>query len=80
VGAGPGRARDGFSPRGAASQVARVVNSTEDFTRLPDVRNGALDGPIQVFGEASRHARSAVGMQQLHYGMAIEMEGIVEIA
>jgi len=33
-----------------------------------------------VFGDAGRHARSAVGMQQLHYGMAIEVEGVFEIA
>ena len=41
--------------------------------------NCASDLLIQVFGDAGRHARSAVGMQQLHYGMAIEIEGIFEI-
>jgi enamine deaminase RidA (YjgF/YER057c/UK114 family) len=57
-----------------------MVNCTEEFTRAPDVLNGASDLFIEVFGEAGRHARSAVGMQQLHYGMAIEIEGIFEIA
>ena len=57
-----------------------MVNCTEDFTRVPDVLNGASDLLIEVFGDAGRHARSAVGMQQLHYGMAIEIEGIFEIA
>lgn len=56
-----------------------MVNCTEDFTRAPDVMNGASDLFIEVFGDAGRHARSAVGMQQLHYGMAIEIEGIFEI-
>ena len=32
-----------------------------------------------VLGDAGRHARSAVGVQQLHYGMAIEVEGIFEV-
>jgi enamine deaminase RidA (YjgF/YER057c/UK114 family) len=56
-----------------------MVNCTEDFTRVPDVINGASDLLIEVFGDAGRHARSAVGMQQLHYGMAIEIEGVFEI-
>ena len=56
-----------------------VVNCTEDFVRLPDVMNGASDLLIEVFGDAGRHARSAVGMQQLRYGMAIEIEGAFEI-
>ncbi|MGN6166761.1 MAG: RidA family protein [Solirubrobacteraceae bacterium] len=56
-----------------------MVNCTEDFTRVPDVMNGASDLFIEVFGDAGRHARSAVGMQQLHYGMAIEIEGVFVI-
>lgn len=70
---------------GDLSRVRRIVkllgmvNCTEDFDRVPDVMNGASDLFIEVFGDAGRHARSAVGMQQLHYGMAIEIEGIFEI-
>jgi enamine deaminase RidA (YjgF/YER057c/UK114 family) len=56
-----------------------MVNCTEDFTRVPDVMNGASDLFIEVFGDAGRHARSAIGMQQLHYGMAVEIEGIFEL-
>ncbi len=55
-----------------------LVNCTEEFTHLPEVMNGASDLFIAVFGDAGRHARSAVGMQQLHYGMAVEVEGVVE--
>ena len=55
-----------------------MVNCTDDFTRVPDVINGASDLLIEVFGDAGRHARSAVGMQQLHYGMAVEVEAVIE--
>jgi enamine deaminase RidA (YjgF/YER057c/UK114 family) len=56
-----------------------MVNCTEEFDRLPNVINGASDLFVDVFGEAGRHVRSAVGMQQLHYGMAIEIEGVFEV-
>jgi enamine deaminase RidA (YjgF/YER057c/UK114 family) len=56
-----------------------MVNCTDDFTRVPDVINGASDLLIEVFGDAGRHARSAVGMQQLHYGMAVEVEAVIGI-
>jgi enamine deaminase RidA (YjgF/YER057c/UK114 family) len=58
---------------GELSKVRRIlklrgmVNCTEDFTRVPDVINGASDLLIEDFGDVGRHARSAVGMQQLHY-------------
>lgn len=57
-----------------------MVNCTEDFTRMPEVIDGASDLFVQLWGEAGRHTRSAVGMQQLHFGMAIEIEGVCEIA
>jgi enamine deaminase RidA (YjgF/YER057c/UK114 family) len=41
--------------------------------------NGASDLLVDVLGDAGRHARSAVGMQQLHYGMAIEIEGVIQV-
>jgi enamine deaminase RidA (YjgF/YER057c/UK114 family) len=68
---------------GRVSRVVKLfgmVNCTENFTRMPDVINGASDLFIEVFGDAGRHARSAVGMQQLHYGMAIEIEGVFEVS
>jgi enamine deaminase RidA (YjgF/YER057c/UK114 family) len=70
---------------GDLGRVARVVklfgmvNCTEDFDRLPDVIDAASDLFVAVWGDAGRHARSAVGMQQLHYGMAIEIEGVFEV-
>jgi enamine deaminase RidA (YjgF/YER057c/UK114 family) len=56
-----------------------MVNCTEDFTRLPDVIDGASNLFTELWGDAGRGARSAVGMQQLHYGMAIEIEGVFEV-
>lgn len=56
-----------------------MVNCTEDFDRLPDVIDGASRLFVALWGDAGRHARSAVGMQQLHYGMAIEIEGVFEV-
>jgi enamine deaminase RidA (YjgF/YER057c/UK114 family) len=44
------------------------------------VIDAASDVFLAIWGDAGRHARSAVGMQQLHYGMAIEIEGVFEVA
>jgi enamine deaminase RidA (YjgF/YER057c/UK114 family) len=56
-----------------------MVNCTDDFTRLPNVIDGASDLFADLWGDAGLGARSAVGMQQLHYGMAIEIEGVFEV-
>ena len=71
---------------GDLERVARVVkllgmvNCTVDFTRQPEVINGASDLLVEVFGERGRHARSAVGMFALPRNIAVEIEMIVEIA
>ncbi len=71
---------------GTLDSVARVVkllcmvNCTPEFGDQPAVANGASDLLVEVFGEAGRHARSAVGMQSLPIGMAVEIEMIVEVA
>jgi enamine deaminase RidA (YjgF/YER057c/UK114 family) len=57
-----------------------MVNCTEDFAEPPQVINGASDLLVAVFGEAGRHARSAVGMQMLPSNIAVEIEMIVEVA
>lgn len=56
-----------------------MVNSTPDFGHPPQVANGASDLLVEVFGEAGKHARSAVGMATLPFGMAVEIEMIVEV-
>ncbi len=55
------------------------VNSTADFTDQPKVANGASDLMEQVFGEAGKHARSAVGVPVLPVGVAVEIDAIVAV-
>ena len=57
-----------------------MVNATEDFTEHPAVINGCSDLLVEVFGERGKHARSAVGMQSLPFGIPVEIEAIVEVA
>jgi enamine deaminase RidA (YjgF/YER057c/UK114 family) len=56
-----------------------MVNSTDTFTDHPKVINGFSDLMVAVFGEEGKHARSAVGMNQLPGNMAVEIEIIVEV-
>jgi enamine deaminase RidA (YjgF/YER057c/UK114 family) len=56
------------------------VNSAPDFTRQPEVANGASELMADVFGEAGRHSRSAVGAASLPRGVAVEVDGLFEIA
>lgn len=68
---------------GRVRRVLRLgvfVNSTEDFTDQPKVANGASDLMVQLFGEAGRHARAAVGVAQLPFGVAVEVEAAFEVA
>lgn len=57
-----------------------MVNSAPGFNRQPAVINGFTDLVIQVFGpEKGAHARSAVGMAELPFDIAVEVEGEVEL-
>ncbi len=57
-----------------------TVNAVPDFAQHPEVANGASDLMVQVFGEAGKHARAAVGAGSLPRGVACEVEAIFEIA
>ncbi|MEP6870648.1 MAG: RidA family protein [Anaerolineaceae bacterium] len=57
-----------------------MVNCTEDFERHPEVINGGSDLLNALFGDRGKHARSAVGMQSLPRGIAVEIEFIAEFA
>ncbi len=61
-------------------KVFGMVNSMPDFGEQPKVINGASDLLVEIFGERGRHARSAVGMGALPFGIAVEVEMIVEVA
>ena len=70
---------------GELSAVKRVVKvvafvaSTPDFTGQPGVANGASELLGDVFGEAGRHARSAVGVPVLPLDAPVEVELVVEV-
>ncbi len=60
-------------------KVLGMVNCTEEFGDPPAVINGGSDLLVEIFGDAGRHARSAVGMQSLPRGIAVEIELIAEV-
>jgi len=70
---------------GELSRVRRVVKvtgfvaSTPGFTDHPKVVNGASELFGEVFGDAGRHARAAVGVAALPLGVPVEVEAIVEV-
>jgi enamine deaminase RidA (YjgF/YER057c/UK114 family) len=61
-------------------KLTGFVNSAPDFTDQPKVVNGCSDVFVEVFGDKGRHARSAVGVAGLPLGVAVEVEGVFEIA
>ena len=60
-------------------KVLGMVNSDPNFTDQPKVINGFSDLMVEVFGEKGKHARAAVGMNSLPFGIACEIEMIVEV-
>jgi enamine deaminase RidA (YjgF/YER057c/UK114 family) len=60
-------------------KVTAFVASAPGFTEQPKVANGASDLLTEVFGEAGRHARAAVGVAELPLGAPVEVELIAEI-
>ena len=70
---------------GSLDRVERIVRlggfvcSTPDFTDQPKVANGASELMLALFGEAGRHARSAVGVPALPLGAAVEIDAVVAL-
>jgi enamine deaminase RidA (YjgF/YER057c/UK114 family) len=70
---------------GDLSRVVRVVKlggfvqAGPDFFDIPQVVNGASDLMVEAFGEAGRHARSAVGVYRLPMNFAVEVDAVVEV-
>ncbi len=60
-------------------QVFGMVNCAPGFNRTPEVIDGCSDLFVEVFGEAGRHTRSAVGMAELPFDIAVEIEAILEV-
>ena len=70
---------------GSLDRVRRVVKltvwvaSAEGFTDQPNVANGASDLLVDVFGDAGRHARAAVGVSELPLGAPVEVAVVAEV-
>jgi enamine deaminase RidA (YjgF/YER057c/UK114 family) len=70
---------------GSLDKVERIVklgvfiNSAGSFTAQPAVANGASELMVAAFGEAGKHARSAVGVPVLPLGAAVEVDAIVAV-
>src|SRR5688572_18664465 len=70
---------------GDLTRVVRIVKlggfvqAGPDFIDIPKVINGCSDLMVDVFGDAGRHARSAVGVYKLPLGFAVEVDAIVEV-
>lgn len=60
-------------------RLGGFVNAVPEFTEQPQVINGASDFIVEVFGEAGKHARAAVGVGSLPRGVAVEVDAIFEV-
>lgn len=55
------------------------VQAGPEFYEIPRVLNGCSDLMVEVFGDAGRHARSAVGVYRLPLNFAVEVDAVVQI-
>ena len=60
-------------------KLGGYVQAGPEFFEIPRVLNGCSDLMVEVFGEAGRHARSAVGVYRLPLNFAVEVDAVVEI-
>ncbi|MBV9510207.1 MAG: RidA family protein [Caulobacteraceae bacterium] len=60
-------------------KLGGFVQAGPEFFEIPKVLNGCSDLMVEVFGEAGRHARSAVGVYRLPLNFAVEVDAVVEI-
>ena len=60
-------------------EVRGFVNAVPGFTQHPAVMNGASDVFVEVFGDAGRHARFAVGVPSLPAGAAVEVAAVLAL-
>ena len=60
-------------------KLGGFVQAGPDFIAIPAVITGCSDLMVEVFGDAGRHARSAVGVYRLPLGFAVEVDAIVEV-
>ena len=60
-------------------KLGGFVQAGPDFIAIPAVINGTSDLMVEVFGDAGKHARSAVGVYKLPLGFAVEVDAIIEV-
>lgn len=60
-------------------KLGGFVQAGPDFIAIPAVINGTSDLMVEVFSDAGKHARSAVGVYKLPLGFAVEVDAIVEV-
>jgi enamine deaminase RidA (YjgF/YER057c/UK114 family) len=70
---------------GDLDRIARIVklggfvNCAPEFSEQPKIVNGCSDLLVSIFGDAGRHARTAVGVNALPFNVAVEIDAIVEL-
>jgi enamine deaminase RidA (YjgF/YER057c/UK114 family) len=75
--------RDALGSLDKVKRVVKVfgmVNSAPGFDEQPKVINGFSDLMVEVFGDTGKHARTAVGMAELPFGIPVEIEMIIEVS
>ena len=60
-------------------KLTGFVNSTPDFPQQPQVVHGASNRMAEIFGDAGKHSRAAVGVSVLPLGVAVEVEAVIEV-
>ena len=61
-------------------KLAGFVQAGPDFVQIPQVVNGCSDLMVEAFGDAGRHARSAVGVYRLPMNFAVEVDAVVQVS
>ena len=64
---------------GKCVKLGVFVNCQDDFTKHPEVANGASDLMVDIFEDKGRHSRFAVGVGSLPFGVSVEIDAIFEI-
>jgi enamine deaminase RidA (YjgF/YER057c/UK114 family) len=72
-------AQNGLGTVKRVVKLTGFVNATDDFRDHPKVINGCSDLLVEVFGEAGRHVRSAVGVSSLPENTSVEIEAVFEV-
>ncbi|PKP88015.1 MAG: hypothetical protein CVT78_06970 [Alphaproteobacteria bacterium HGW-Alphaproteobacteria-17] len=73
-------AADGDLDRVRVLRLGGYVQAGPEFFEIPAVMNGCSDLIVDVFGEAGKHARSAIGVYRLPFNFAVEVDAVIQIA